>query len=239
MEKINEIIEKISQLSTLHIIIISILFFCLYYALILQYDDSLYVVEQNINMTKENIEQKNKEFEGLKALIERSANLQNEYIEKTKSFNVFAQYMKKIENSTTFFSQMTNSFISTIGIQINNYESKKAVIVKSSLDQGIGNYKLMPLEINIEGNFAQLLSFMSYLTQNKQLIVMESFKIKRVEDDQARGQLSLLSLTGSIVLYSLLSEEDKLELEKEEIEESSKKDSTANTEPASTPSGAN
>ena len=232
MEKVNEIIEKISQLSLLHVILISILFFGLYYVFILQYDDSLYVAEQNINMTKENIEQKDKEFKDLKTLIESSTDLQNEYNEKTKSFNVLAQYMKRIENSTTFFNQMTNSFISAIGIQVNNYESKEAIIAKDSLDQSIDNYKLMPLEINIEGTFAQLLSFMSYLTQSDQLITMESFKIEKIDPAQAKGQLSLLSLTGRIVLYSLLSEEDKLEIQKE-IEENNKNDTPSTAGSAS------
>ena len=88
----------------------------------------------------------------------------------------------------------------------------------------------MPLEINIEGTFAQLLSFMSYLTQSEQLISMETFKIKKIEADQSRGQLSLLSLKGEIALYSMLSEEDKLQLEKE-MEGSSKTGDTV------TPSG--
>ena len=238
MEKVNEIIEKISQLSILHIVLISILFVGLYYVFILQYDDSLYVAEQSINMTKENIEQKDKEFGSLKALIESSTNLQDEYIEKTKSFNVFAQYMKRVENSTTFFSQMTNSFITAIGIQVNNYESQEAVIVRNTLDQSIDNYKLMPLEISIAGTFAQLLSFMSYLTQSEQLIAIESFKMEKIEPAHAKGQLSLLSLTGRIILYSLLSEEDKLETQKE-TEGNNKDDTTSNTGSASTSPGAN
>ena len=237
MDKINQIIEKISQLSIIHIVLISILFLGIYYALILQYDDSLYVAEQSINLTKENIEQKEKEFEDLKVLIERSANLQNEYNEKTKSFNVFVQYMKRIENPTTFFSQMTNnSFLSTIGIQINKYEAKKAIIAKDSSGQNVDNYKLMPLEIHIEGTFAQLLSFISYLTQGKQLISMESFQIKKIETDQAKGQLSLLSLKGEMFVYSLLSEEEKLELQKETEENSKKNETTPNASSTATPS---
>ena len=237
MDKINQIIEKISQLSIIHIVLISILFLGIYYALILQYDDSLYVAEQSINLTKENIEQKEKEFEDLKVLIERSAHLQNEYNEKTKSFNVFVQYMKRIENPTTFFSQMTNnSFLSTIGIQINKYEAKKAIIAKDSSGQYVDNYKLMPLEIHIEGTFAQLLSFISYLTQGEQLISMESFQIKKIETDQAKGQLSLLSLRGEMFVYSLLSEEEKLELQKETEENSKTNETTPNASSTATPS---
>ena len=214
MEKISQIIEKISQLSVLKVVLISVLFLGLYYALVVQYDDSLYVMENSINMTQETINQKEKEMEDLKVLVERTTNLQEEYNTKTRYFNIFAGYMKQIENPTTFFSQMTNSFISIIGIQVTNYESKKAVIVKNSIDQSVDNYKLMPLEINLKGTFAQLLSFMSYLTESEQLISMETFKIKRIEADEAKGQLSLLSLKGEIALYSMLSEEDKLELEK-------------------------
>ena len=234
MEKINQAIEKISQLSILQVVLISVLVVGLYYALVLQYDDSLYTTEQNITLTRDTIEQKEKEFEDLKVLIERSANLQDEYYEKTKSFNVFVGYMKQIENPTTFFSQMTNSFISTIGIQVNKYESKKAVVVKNSVDQSISSYKFMPLEISIEGTFAQLLSFMSYLTRSKQLISMEFFKIERVKTDQARGQLSLLSLKGEIALYSLFSEGEKQQLQKE-MEENSKANNTTTPDTGSVP----
>ena len=239
MEKINQAIEKISHLSVLHVILISLLVIGLYYALVLQYDDSLYIAEQNITLTRNTLEQKEKEFEDLTVLIERSSNLQEEYYERTKSFNVFAGYMKKIENPTTFFSQMTNAFISTIGIQVNKYESKESIAVKNNFDQSIDNYKLMPLEVDIRGTFAQLLSFMSYLTQSEQLISMDVFKIKKIDPSQAKGQFSLLSLKGQIVLYSLLPEEEKVKLQ--EMEENNKtNDTTTNTGSAPTPStGAN
>ena len=232
--------EKIKRLSFIHTILIAILVLILYYTIFLQYDESINLTEQRIILTREAIEQKKKEVEDLETLVQNFASLQGEYNEATKSLNIFSQYMSEIENATTFFSQIINDpAIRTIGIQVNAYESEKAMPLRDNLNNVLNNnYKLIPLMINIEGSFSQLLVFMSHLTQIKQLIAIESLDIIKTEKDRSDGQLSLLSLTGKIILYSLTSQEDQLELQ-EETENNEATDATSNAQPEAASSQVN
>ena len=227
--------EKIKRLSFFHIFLIAILLLALYYALILQHDDSLHIAEQNINLTREAIEQKKKEIEDLRVLVQSSDELQNEYNSVTESLNVFSEYMSEIENATTFFSQIVNSSaVRTMGIQVNSYESGEAKFLRDDPNNILSNnYKVISLTISIKGTFSQLLLFISHLTQVKQLIAIESLRISKMEEDQADGQLSLLSLTGRIVLYSLTSEEDKLQLQQNENDEAT--GATSSVQPMTLP----
>ena len=210
--------EKIKRLSFLHIFLIAMLVLALYYALILQYDDSFYIAQQNINLTRETIEQKKKEVENLKSLIQSFSELQNEYNATAETLSVFSKYISEIENATTFFSQTVNSpAVRTMGIYVNSYESGEEKFLEDDFNNVISNnYKIISLTISIKGTFSQLLLFISHLSQIKQLITIESLKISKMEEDQADGQLSLLSLTGKIILYSLTSTEDKLQLQQNE-----------------------
>ena len=75
----------------------------LYYTLILRNDDSLQIAEKNLTLLQYEVEQKEKEFEDIKALVERSASFQNEYDVSKQAIDNFFQYIPKITDPTTFF----------------------------------------------------------------------------------------------------------------------------------------
>ena len=201
------LIQKIYNLSYFHALALSLLFGVLYYVLILMNDNSLQIKEKNLALLRYEVEQKEKELENVKTLVERYASFQSEYNVSKKSVDKIFEYIPNVSDPVTFFNNVINNpSVKAMGLKVNSYKPGEEIIPQDKLGNVINDYKLMPLKINIEGSFSQLLLFIAYLTQIKQLIVLEDFRINKVESTIADGSLSRLSLDGNLILYSSFEE---------------------------------
>lgn len=212
-------LHKIYQSSYFIILTISLVITLLYYLLILRNDNSLQISEKNLTLLKHKIEQKEKEFKDIKVLIERHVTFQNEYDMAQKIVDDFFQaYIPQISDSTMFFSRIINSpaFLAT-GVNVVSYKPDEEIISQNEASHQIKNYKLFPLKIKIEGSFAQLLLFISHLTQIDQLITLNDFHISVIKSETTNQIESnvLLTLEGNLFLYgseqkSKVSDEDAI-----------------------------
>ena len=205
--------KKLNQLSLFHTFLISLLVLGLYWIFIIQNDTYLDTVTQNISLTKVNIEEKQKEYEDIKTLIERFSDFKNEYETTKKTADVFFEYMNYIDNSTTFFDKLVNEpSIQAIGIKVNGHESQDETFATDLLGELVDAYKLVPLTIKIEGSYTQLLLFMSHLTEVQQLISIDKIRIHN--PNQTAEQKANLTLDGNITLYAQVMENEKQEMMK-------------------------
>ena len=201
------LIQKIYKLSYFHAFSLSLLFGLVYYVLILRNDNSLQTTEKNLALLKYEVEQKEKEFEDIKTLVERYASFQSEYNMSKEFVDKFFKYIPNIQDPVIFFNNILNDpSVQAIGLKVNSYKPGEEITPKDKLGNVINDYKLLPLKISIEGNFSQLLLFIAHLTQIKQLIILEHFRISKIESTSIDSSLSKLSLEGDIVLYSIAGE---------------------------------